>query len=111
MATAAAALAAAAVAVAATAAGAPGCRAVVCLDQQRKALLVGVGGVIARCYGSSPGAFTAPSAAPSLAGAFMAVASADGATGYLPDAPADTSTTPALPLSADTSVARAVTRT
>ena len=45
---AAAAVAAAAVAAAAPAAGAPGCRAVVSLDQRRKALLVGVGGVIAR---------------------------------------------------------------
>ena len=68
---AAASLAAAAVAAAAPAAGAPGCRAVVFLDQRRKALLVGVGGVIAWCCGSSPGAFTAPSAAPSLASAHM----------------------------------------
>ena len=45
---AAAAVAAATVAAAAPAAGAPGCRAVVSLDQRRKALLVGVGGVIAR---------------------------------------------------------------
>ena len=71
----AAALAAAAVAAAAPAAEPPSCRAVVSLDLRRKALLVGVGCVLARSCGSSPGAFAAPSAAPSLAGASVAAAS------------------------------------